>query len=357
MKRDSRRSSTPPLEIYLFLPLLSALIGCNASPAGAPASRPSPGPEARPSLIADADREHDFGPVIGRPGQKMDHRYRLANATGRDVAIVDVINRKTCCGIVQAVAKTLRPGETTVIVVTLVVGDRFGGVDHRTEVVTDQPDEPSIVLRTTAQAYPAFRVEEPASNKEAIFTGSGPRMAEFRVVATGNTAEPAADLDRLTLKSTATVEWTGSKEAAPSEVEGLTSESRRFVARLDPSEGPGAHRSEVLLLDGDQVRFRHILEWTVETPLSASPRMIVLKPGQGSLRVLIQSRNKKPFRVDRVESATPGVRGRAASAAVALAQMIEIEGAPPSDVKKGTLTVVTDHPAQPTIELPFVVLD
>jgi len=357
VKHAFRRSVTAnPLCPYLAV--LAAMIGCNASPTAVTEPRVSPEAEAHRSLIADGDREHDFGAVIGRPGQKMDHRYRLANATSRDVAITDVINRKTCRGIVNPVAKTLRPGESTDVVVTLVVGDRFGGIVHEAEVVTGSPDEPSIVLRTSARAFPAFRVEELASNnKEAILIGSQPREAEFRVVATGNAADPAADLDRMTLRSTVSVEWSGPKEVATSDLEGLTAESRRFVARLDPANGPGARKAEVLVLDGDQPRFRHALEWTIETPLSASPRMVVMKPAQAAFRVLIQARDRKPFRVDRVESAYPGVRGRAAGGDAATTQVVEIEGSPPSDVKKGTLTVVTDHPAQPKLDLPFMVLD
>ena len=36
---------------------------------------------------------------------------------------------------------------------------------------------------------------------------------------------------------------------------------------------------------------------------------------------------------------------------------LQIDGFPPSPVKKGTVVVVTDHPAQSRVKLPFVVLD
>ena len=51
--------------------------------------------------------------------------------------ILNVINRKTCCGIVRSGATILHPGDATDIEITLLVGDRFGGVLHETEVVTD----------------------------------------------------------------------------------------------------------------------------------------------------------------------------------------------------------------------------
>ena len=130
----------PPPRLHVILPsllLLAVLAGCDQSPAGSGLGEPEP--EAKPSLIAEADREHDFGPVIASPGRKVEHRYRLRNATQQDVQLLNVINRKTCCGIVRVEKTTLHPGDTTDVEVTLLVGDRFGEVTHATEIETDLP--------------------------------------------------------------------------------------------------------------------------------------------------------------------------------------------------------------------------
>lgn len=63
----------------------------NASPAAV-----EPGMSA--SLIAEPDRDHDFGAVLAWPGRKMSYAYHLVNGTGRDVKILNVINHKTCFG-------------------------------------------------------------------------------------------------------------------------------------------------------------------------------------------------------------------------------------------------------------------
>jgi hypothetical protein len=154
-----------PLRHHTFHPsvlFLTVLAGCGHSSPNTGIRESSS--DTSPSLIAQAEREHDFGAAIGRVGQKMGHRYRLSNTTPHDVRITDVINRKSCCGIVEVGSLLLRPGEGTDVEVTLLVGDRFGGIAHETEVVTDQLSDASLVLRTTATAVAALRIEEAPSS-------------------------------------------------------------------------------------------------------------------------------------------------------------------------------------------------
>lgn len=200
--------------------------------------------QAEASLIDEDSRTHDFGAVIARPGRKLEHRYRLENGTQHEVKIVNVINRKTCCGIVSAGKLRLRPGEATDLTVALLVGDRFGDVTHETEVVTDSSSDPSLVLRTTAQAVPALRVEDATGLRTILVGAADPKRAEFRVFAAGMATDAPLDLDRLTLQSTIAVDWIGPKEASASD-DGLTVESRRAVAKLDSIGSPGDRKVEI----------------------------------------------------------------------------------------------------------------
>jgi hypothetical protein len=286
----------------------------------------------------------------------MVHRYRLANTTRHDVKIVDVINRKTCCGIIRVGALALRPGDATDVEVTLVVGERFGEVAHETEVVTDLPSDPNLVLRTTATAIPAVRVEEISSQEGTILIGTGePKRAEFRVFASGTPTEPPLDLDRVELRSTIKVDWVRQKEESPSDG-GLRVESRRFAAWLDSAGPPGERAAEIRLYEGKQVLHRHDVNWEVVSPITASPKMIVMRPGERDRRVIIHSRDRRPFRITRIECKAPGIQVRAGNAA-ALTQTIEVEGVPRSESGQGVVTVFTDHPAQGRVELPFVVIE
>jgi len=297
--------------------------------------------------------------VIGKPGQKMDHRYRLVNPSRLDVKLVEVVNRKSCCGLITVGKQVLHPGDATDVTVTLVVGDKFGGVVHETEVVTDLPTDASIVLRTSATAHPAFRFEELSSSEsegEASLEFTKPRRAEVRVFATGTAADPIADLDRLELRSTVKAEWTGSKEPVRSD-DALRIESRRLTAWLDTAGPTGDRRAELLLRDGAKVLANHVVAWEVTAPITVSPKVLVIKAGQRDYQFLVQSGNQKPFRITRVDCKVPGIEARAASDAPAVTQIVKVECSPQAGQERGTITISTNHPALSTVDLPFVFLE
>jgi hypothetical protein len=310
-------------------------------------------------LIDEEASTHHFGAVISTASRKLSHRYRLVNAAQHDVRIVELINRKPCCGEVLAEKTLLRPGDETGIEVRLSVSREFGDVVHEAVVVTEPPRAEDLVLRTMAKVYPPIRVEEATPiNGSILLTSDKPRPVEFQVFAQGSSAEPPADLDRLELRSTIKVDWAGPKEGSASD-DGLRIESRRFTALLDPAGSPGMHKAEILLRDGELVRYRHVVSWEAVSPIMASPKMIVIKPGERDYRVLVRSRDQKSFRIMRIECTEVGIRGRAANTVAALIQTVEVvsEGTPRPEGARGVITVFTDHPAQGKVDVPFIVLD
>jgi hypothetical protein len=313
--------------------------------------------DANPSLIAKDYRQHDFGVVVGKPEQKLSHRYRLANATPHDIKIVDIINRKPCCGIVRIGMSTLRPGDVTDVEITLVVGDRFGAVVNETEVITDCSSEPGFVLRTSATAQPAFRVEELSRTGEAILIGTNnSQRAEFRLFASGTSAEPPADLDHLTLESTIKVDWVGLKEESPSD-DGLRVFSRRYAKSLDSTGKLGEREIAILLKEGNHILHRHAVHWEVLSPITISPKVVVITRNKRNYSALIQSHDDRSFRITRIESSVASVRVWAVNTTAALTQMIELEGVPQSHEARPVVTIFTDHPAQEKVELPILVID
>ena len=347
-----------PPRIRVILPsflLLAILSGCAQSPWSDDLIEPEPA--ATRSLIAEADREHDFGPVIANPGRKIEHRYRLTNVTQQDVKILNVINRKTCCGIVRVEKTTLHPGDTTDVEVTLLVGDRFGEVTHATELVTDLPADSNLILLTAARAVPPIRVEEDSAFERTILIGAKePRQVSLRVFSSGTAADPPANLDRMELRSTIGVDWASPKEQSSSG-DDLRVESRKLTVALDPSGPPGERRAEILIQGDKQVLYRQVVNWEIAPRMTASPKVIAMRPGQRDYRVVIQSRDQTPFQITRIECNEPGIRARPVNAASALIQTVRIEGIPGSKDRRGTLTVFTDHPIQEKVELSIVMIE
>jgi hypothetical protein len=279
------------------------------------------------------------------------------NTTASVVNLLNIINRKTCCGSVRAEKLRLGRGASADIEVTLHLDNRFGDVVNVVEVVTDLPSEEHIELRTSATAVMFLRVEPVSLPQGPILAGTDvASWATFQVFAAGDAGEPPIDLDRIALRSTIPAEWAGPKQEDPSE-DGRTIESRLFHATLDATGSPGNRRAEVLMEEESNVLLRHVVDWRVVPPISIVPEMIVLKSGDHDYRVVLKSQDEAAFRVTGVECGDPGVHGLAASSDPAPTQVVVVKGTPKPGTKRGVVAISTDHPASGKIEVPYTVLD
>lgn len=91
--------------------------------------------------------------------------------------------------------------------------------------------------------------------------------------------------------------------------------------------------------------------------MTASPKVIAMMPGRRDYRVVIQSRDRQPFRITRLQSTRTGVQGRASDPAPAWTQTVEVEGSPKPKDHRGSLMVFTDHPLQQKVDVPIVIVD
>ena len=331
------------------------MIGCRNEAANK--SDPPLESTVEPSLIPVADRQFNFGNVIGGPGARRVHQYRLTNSTARAVTILEVINHKTCCGRVGVDKTTLQPGETADIELTLLLEGRFGDVVNTVEVATDSPSDERIMLETSATAHLPLRVEAVSLPQGASLAASGQSpTAVFQIFSTGTAREPPIDLDDVEPRSTIPVSWTSAKEEAPS-LGGVEVWSRRFTVSLDATGSPGVRTAEVLFQKQDDVLLRHVVDWRVVSPLLASPETIVLQAATRNPRMIISSQDKTPFRVTRIECDAIDLQCRAASAEAAASHIVELHRAPNLKAGRYLMSVFTDHPAQEKVDAPILVLD
>jgi hypothetical protein len=310
-------------------------------------------------LIAEESRSHHFGAVISKSGLKLKHGYRLVNATKHDVKVRDLINRRPCCGEVRVGKATLHSGDETEVEVTLSIRQEFGDIIHDTVVLTEPAQPEELVLRTMARAYPPIRVEEVTpANGTVLLSSDKPKPVEFRVFAYGSSTQAPIDVDRVELRSAIKVDWLGLKEEATGE-DDLTVETRRFTVLLDPAGLPGEHKAEIVPLNDKRPCYSHLVSWETVSPITASPKMLVMKPDERDYRVLIQSRDRKLFRITGIKCNVAGVQGRAAQVTAALTQTVEaeVQGIVRPRNGRGLITVFTDHPAQGKVDVPFAVVD
>ena len=341
-------------ERWLLWAVLVAGQGCG-QPVAVPRTDDAP---SGPELIDESAMTHHFGTFVNNPNRKLKHAYRLVNSTNHEVKVVDLINGKPCCGEVNIGQTTLRVGDETAVEVTLSVRQEFGDIVHKTTVVTEPCQVHELVLTTTAKVYPLVRVEEVAPSEPLLLlTSEKPKSLECRVVTYGSPSEPPVDLDFVELGSSVKVSWKGTKERWRSD-DGSAFESRTMVALLEPTGTPGQRRERVLLRYGQRLLYTHALTWELAAPIRASPRTVVMKPHGGRFRVVIHSRDLNRFRVRRVECGVAGIRGTAEGSEALLTHEVRLEcdGSARMESAREVVTVFTDHPAQPRVELPVILL-
>ena len=98
----------------------------------------------------------------------------------------------------------------------LSIQQEFGDVIHEVVVQTNPPQVEELVLRTTAKAYPAIRVEDTTPNNGSVLPSSDKaRLVEYSVFAHGTWDEPPIDLDRVELARRSRSIGTARRRRAP----------------------------------------------------------------------------------------------------------------------------------------------
>ncbi len=351
---------TPALRTLraIIFALAAASVGCYRAIPGE--STPAlTGPDASDRLIDAGSCSFNFGAIIYHPQQRLEHRFPLLNASKHEVRIVELVNRKPCCGAVGAGKLSLQPGERTEVQVILSTQRDFGEVVHEVVVMTEPPQPDGLVLRTSATVFPPIRIEEDASVAGSpIWTSDKPRRADFTVFAYGTRASPPIDLNRIDLQSTVKLDWNGPKYEGPSD-HGLSVASRRFVALFDPSGRARTEKAEIALKDGDRLVCQRMRSWEVLSPVSATPKMVVLHTADTDRRVVSQSHDHTPFRIIGIECNDAHITARDLDSGPSLTHALDVRRAivARSGDRRAVITVLTDHPAAKRLDMPIVVID
>lgn len=274
-----------------FLPfpgilLLFVAVSCTAPPSTAPEpagdQRIEPHERAaglgRSPWCDPGTTRRDFGPILSGGDAKRPHRYHLESRTDRPVDILGVVNRKPCCGQVEAVEPvTLAPGQAVDVNVTLHIGLAAGLVSHVAEIQARGDDNRVIAVElvTTAVglARAAIDVADPA--RLALEPGESARI-ELVVRSFGNRENPPFPLNDRAIRCDTPVEWVGAEEARTDPDSGLDERLRRLVMTLNASGEPGRRSAFLELRDGGATAARKMLAWEVSPAIKAVPPGLVL---------------------------------------------------------------------------------
>ncbi len=315
-------------------------------------------PATSASLIESEAATYQFGPVINKPGRWLSHTYPLVNHLDRDIELVDVINKKPCCGVINFKRTLLMPGDRTEVEIKLAVGGRFASVSHQAELVTDPPLPEPVMLRTEAEAVPEIRVVESDSNKRVLLVGAThTQPARYQLIATGTAQEPPDDLDGVEIKSSVEAGWVGPQRKSRDDRDFVV-HTRDWAAPLSAVGERGSRTDQVVFQRANQVLSRWNVTWEVVLPVEPTPKMLVIQPGTTRYRIVLRSQDAKAFHVESVSCDLAAIEVQPCTATDKAVQTLvfqEKEGGR-DDNSRGKITLTTNHPDAATIEIPVHIL-
>ena len=299
---------------------------------------------------------HDFGPILAGTSVARRHTYRLVNPSVQPVRIIGVVNRKPCCGDVEAIgATTLDPDAAVEIIVTLHIGLAAGRVVHLAELHYQDKDGKTLAapIRTTGTGL-ARAVIEPVEPAPSLLAPGESARIEYLARSFGNRDRPPFPLDDRAIRCDVPTRWTGPAESRIDPATGLDEIRRPFAATVAASGEPG-HRLTVidLLEDGSPVG-RMPIAYEVTALIRATPSGLIVAAGShGPWTVVLKANQDRPFRVlaghSTVEGMALGPFDPTSRPTHHLT--IRLDGRAGAEARSGEIVVETDHPLQPFVKV------
>jgi len=341
---------------WLIVALLVG-VGCNSRPSSPVLSKVEAKPTERTvgRLTVDgATNEthsywHDFGKVVNDQGN-VKWTYKIHNGTGKALGLTNVVNRKTCCGIVRPVSQTSIPvGQSLELEVEIKASGTLGPLQHFATIETDSPDLPMLQFWSVADVVPKVRVE-PIGGRDRIMKGQ-PLDREFQMT--------AADADEATPFEVTTdsaaggtqVEWIGLARETK-EPSGMRFITKRFRLKFPADREAGYYSTRISIAVDGKPATGTTAAYTVLPFLTTTPSAVVFKPGREVVTLELAAVDHKDFQILGVSSDSPGLRLRHAQPGGGAAPNVTVELADTAE-KRGSVVILTDHPGQPRMVVPY----
>ena len=127
--------------------------------------------------------DYDFGEV--RAGEVVEHSFQLTN-DGKDILHVLQLRPSCNCTSASVATNTLKPGESTPIVVQFEMMPNVYVTTTSVVLTTNDPRTPKIVLRATAKNKPKLEIIPEFFDFGAVPYGTGASCDHKVVLPTGN---------------------------------------------------------------------------------------------------------------------------------------------------------------------------
>lgn len=335
--------------VVLTLPLGPAL--SHEPQADHPQVAPPPEKKAGAPQLQFAETTFDFGEIY--QDAEVDHRFRFQNIGSGELKIAGV--RSTCgCTAAVSSASAIPPGESGEIVVTFNSAGFAGPITRTIEVLSNDPERSYLTLQLTGQVKTVLTVTPPRLvflvYKEELPKSLPPVQVE---------PNPGQAFEITRVESSSASMKPTVTSLSPEQGRGY-----RLTVELDPSIPIGHRLKETVRLytthpQKPVVTVRIHGDVYGERPISAEPPALaygLLRPDEErSLTVILSRGGQDDWKLLRAETEPEAVPAQVAVRRTGANYEVTVSVHPtrPLEGFRGLLHLVTDHPQQPRVSVPF----
>ena len=292
----------------------------------------------KPQIVVEP-MEHDFGDIV--QGDVVKFTFKVRNEGD---APLEITARPSCGCVTPHYDRVIQPKQEGVIEAELRSAGFRGAQIKTIQVTTNDPDQPNVTLRLTANIKTAFEVR-PSETLTVALKDNEPTVQEVEIVS--NIDEPL-EIEQLTTTA----------PYAKAEAQRLDDKRQKVVITINPDAPPGRTNFAVIARTKSQRTPQININVMCEKGIIVTPNSVffgVITP-QTQLpveRIVTLTRRDKGFQIRKISADDPAIEVNHESMEEGKQHrlIVRYKGGWPAGIVQHKLTIETDDPKQPTIQI------
>jgi hypothetical protein len=292
----------------------------------------------KPKIVVEP-MEHDFGDIA--QGDTVKFTFKVRNEGD---APLEITARPSCGCVTPHYDRVVQPKQEGVIEAELRTAGFRGSQIKTIQVTTNDPDQPNLTLRLTANIKTAFEVR-PSETLTVAIKDKEPTVQEVEIVS--NIDEPL-EIEQLTTTA----------PYAKAEAQRIDDKRQKVVITINPDAPSGRNNFAVIARTKSQRAPQVNINVMCEKGIIVTPNSVffgVITP-QTQLpveRIVTLTRRDKGFQIRKISADDPAIEVNHESMEEGKQHrlIVRYKGGWPAGIAQHKLTIETDDPNQPTLQI------
>jgi len=292
----------------------------------------------KPKIVIDP-LEHDFGEVA--QGDNVKFTFKVRNEGD---APLEITARPSCGCVTPHYDRVIQPKQEGVLEAELRTAGFRGNQIKTIQITSNDPDQPNLTLRLTANIKTAFEIR-PSEMLTVALKDNEPTVQEVEIVS--NTNEPL-EIQQVTTNA----------PYVKAEAQRIDEKRQKVVITINPDAPPGRNNFVVVARTNSQRMPQVNITVMAEKGIIVTPTSVffgVITP-QTQLpieRIVTLARRDKGFQIRKIAADDPAIEVNHESMDDGKQHrlIVRYKGGWPAGVAQHKLTIETDDPKQPTIQV------